>query len=266
MKIIFYILFVGSLAFLFVEKTDAQSPYQLEKKKELILLGTGATLYGLQFYPKDKTPILTLEEIMALNPDDINGLDRPAIDNYSTNADKASDYLWLLSAASPAAFLATKKGHTYFGDIATLYLEAYLINRGLTELTKYTVRRIRPFVYNEEISPDEKMNRGAKASFFSGHTSETATYTFFSAKVFDDLFPDSKWRPVVWGMAATIPAVTGYLRIKAGKHYPTDVITGYAIGATIGWLVPHLHRNKKLKANSMSLSGGLNGVRLQWTF
>ena len=39
-----------------------------------------------------------------------------------------------------------------------------------------------------------------------------------------------------------LPAVTGYLRFKAGKHFPTDIIVGYGVGATIGYLVPELHK------------------------
>ncbi|MEM9023429.1 MAG: phosphatase PAP2 family protein, partial [Bacteroidota bacterium] len=42
----------------------------------------------------------------------------------------------------------------------------------------------------------------------------------------------------------TVPATTGLMRVLAGKHFPTDVITGYAVGGAIGFLVPHLHRKR----------------------
>jgi membrane-associated phospholipid phosphatase len=31
------------------------------------------------------------------------------------------------------------------------------------------------------------------------------------------------------------------LRLAAGKHFPTDLIVGAALGSGIGWLVPTIH-------------------------
>ena len=73
---------------------------------------------------------------------------------------------------------------------------------------------------------------------FSRSYFQLATFSFFTAKVFSDTNPNSKLRPWVWSSAALLPAVTGYLRVKGGKHFPTDVIVGYAVGAAIGILVP----------------------------
>ena len=36
--------------------------------------------------------------------------------------------------------------------------------------------------------------------------------------------------------------VVAYFRIRAGKHFLTDNLVGYAVGATVGVLVPRLHR------------------------
>ena len=59
--------------------------------------------------------------------------------------------------------------------------------------------------------------------------------------------------------------MTAYLRVRAGKHFLTDVIAGYAVGATIGILVPHLHRNQSLNDNkNIRLDMGYNQLRLRW--
>ena len=134
-----------------------------------------------------------------------------------------------------------------------------MLNAGLTLLTKYTVRRIRPFNYDPETSVEKKMSTNAQASFFSGHTSMTATNSFFAAKVFSDYYPDSQCKSLVWAIAATLPAITGYLRVRGGRHYPTDVITGYAVGAAVGYLIPHWHRNKANFKN-VNLSMGVNSA------
>jgi hypothetical protein len=107
-----------------------------------------------------------------------------------------------------------------------------------------------------------KLKRNVRTAFVSGHTSITACNTFFAAQVFSDFYPDSKWKPVIWSAAATIPAITGYLRVTAGKHFPTDVMAGYAMGTVIGILVPRLHRNKILKDKGISLNPGMYRVHL----
>jgi len=36
-------------------------------------------------------------------------------------------------------------------------------------------------------------------------------------------------------------------RVRAGRHFPTDVIAGSIAGAGIGLVVPHLHRTEEIK-------------------
>lgn len=38
-------------------------------------------------------------------------------------------------------------------------------------------------------------------------------------------------------------AFVGYERVCSGEHFPTDVLAGALVGASIGVLVPHLHRH-----------------------
>jgi len=78
--------------------------------------------------------------------------------------------------------------------------------------------------------------------------------------------PDSKWKPVVWGAAITIPAVMGYFRVAAGKHFPTDVMAGYLVGGAVGFLVPHLHRKKKVEDPKVGLNIGFNSAQLVYRF
>jgi membrane-associated phospholipid phosphatase len=86
------------------------------------------------------------------------------------------------------------------------------------------------------------MERDARESFFSGHTSTTAAFAFSTAKIWSDHHVGSRWQPWVWVGAAAVPLTTGILRIRAGKHFPSDVLAGMAVGALCGWLVPELHR------------------------
>jgi len=183
--------------------------------------------------------------------------------NYSPSADKASDIFWASTYIPPFFFLSHQKSRKDFGKIAMLYSEVFFITTGITLIIKSTVKRTRPFAYNPNVPLDKKLTTSARTAFLSGHTSISAANSFFAAKVFSDYFPESKWKPVVWTTAAVLPAITGYLRVKAGKHYPTDTIAGYLLGATAGILIPQLHKKKMEK---VSFYGGTNGVLVQVRF
>jgi len=58
--------------------------------------------------------------------------------------------------------------------------------------------------------------------------------------------------------AAAVPAAVGYFRMEAGKHFLTDVLLGYSIGATVGVLVPELHKKAGGRGLSVLPLQGLN--------
>lgn len=244
----------------------SQSPYELNWKKELPYLSTALSTIGVGAYLNTQQPVLTPQGLQALNPNTINNFDRFATRNYNTSAERLSSVFFYGSHAVPFLFLGNKATRSDFGRILSLYGEAASINLGLTLATKSVVGRPRPYVFNAATPDELKFHPKAKRSFFSGHASMTAVNTFFAAKVFSDYNPDSKWKPVVWGAAAVIPGITAYLRVKAGKHYPSDVITGYAVGATVGILVPQLHRNNRSRKQNLKFNAGFNSAQLIWSF
>ena len=223
----------------------SQSPYTINWKSESAFLGMGVLSTGTGFLVASKVSPLSPEAIADLNRSAINGFDRQATFNYSPAAANLSDALLIGSHALPGIFLLNKESRSDFDNIALLYGETYLLTSGLTLLSKSLTLRTRPYIYNERTEDRLKVMTNARFSFFSGHTSITTANCFFVAKVFSDYFPNSKMKPYVWGMAITIPAVTAYLRVASGKHFPTDVIFGYGIGAAIGMLIPHLHSKQK---------------------
>ena len=50
----------------------------------------------------------------------------------------------------------------------------------------------------------------------------------------------------------------GFCRLKAGKHFLSDNLLGYAVGASIGVAVPQLHRIAAGKGMSLVPVQGLN--------
>lgn len=225
----------------FAPMAQAQT-YSLHWRTETALtgIGLGTGISGMLIGRQLKS--LTTAQIALLDRRQVPGLDRKATFWGSEKARRASDLLFYSATAMPLLLLADRNVRGEGAKVSALYFETMLLSGGLTQLTKNLVHRSRPYTYNPDFPLGLKQGKDARRSFFSGHTSSTAASCFFAAKVWSDYHPDNKLKPLVWATAATIPALTGFFRIRAGRHFLTDVAVGYAVGATIGHLVPYLHR------------------------
>jgi len=117
-------------------------------------------------------------------------------------------------------------------------------------MVKNLVNRDRPLTYNSNVPLEERMNAMSRESFFSGYSSHSAAASIFFAKVINDYHSDLKngVKVGLWSTMLTIPAVTAYLSVKAGRHFPSDAIVGYLVGGAIGYFVPHLHKIQSKKS------------------
>jgi membrane-associated phospholipid phosphatase len=227
-----------------------KDPYDITFKNDWPYLLTGTTLAtaGFFVFKNDNVIPYTQAELDQLNRNDVNSFDRGATYNKSNSAREASDIILVSSLiVMPQFFLYQNHTRNDVGSLLVLSYEVLSINYGLTNIVKSAVNRTRPYAYNPDYTYEQRTDRESRFSFYSGHTSITASISFLWAKVMTDYHPDMAvgYKIGIWSFAALLPATTGYLRVKAGKHYPTDVITGYAIGALTGWLIPQLHKNKK---------------------
>ena len=229
--------------------------YRIVWKNDAWGVGLGAGVLGLGYVLELKADKLTEEGVTALDRASVRRFDRGAIGNYSASAQTISDVMLFTCIALPVTTFITQKGKIETKTVPIMVFEAYSINGGITNSMKALFKRHRPYTYNANLTIQQRVNRSARESFPSGHVSNTAVASFLTARIFTDLYPDTKLKPLIWGTAAAIPAVTGYLRYKAGRHFPTDIIAGYAIGATIGYLVPGFHKSK-----NMSLTVSPNGA------
>jgi undecaprenyl-diphosphatase len=108
-----------------------------------------------------------------------------------------------------------------------------------------------------EGAPREDIERGDyAASFFSGHTTMAFNGAVFASTVFCAYFPDSAWRlPVVAG-SLSLAVATGVMRMAAGCHFFSDVLTGALIGSVTGFLVPFIHSVSGFPFNQPSRKNG----------
>lgn len=233
-----------------------ESPYELSKEKDIPLLAGGAATFLAGLIAIDNVRPYTAQQLGTLDRHRTLAWDRQSYDKWNPNASRASDYVLYGSMSISAMLLLDKNIRKDVIKIGTMFGEMFLFTGGFTGLSKGLFHRTRPFVFNENVPEEEKLKKGAQLSFISGHTSSNASITFFAAKVFSDYNPNSKYKPLVWSAAVLLPATTAYLRVKAGKHYPTDVIAGYAVGALVGYFVPVLHKKRKNKFSLTPLSDG----------
>ena len=231
--------------------SQSDSPYQtsFEVDGPAVAGGIGLSYLGLSLIKNKKE--LTASEVAMKSKDNVFFLDRFTAGNFSDQADKDSYIPFYGSfAVAPIVMLIDGKQRTHFGQISVLFVETMSAAASSFTLAAGLVKRSRPLVYNTSLPLADRMDKDAQRSFFAGHTTATAAATFFAAKVYNDFHPDSKLKPYIWTAAATVPAVVGYMRLRAGKHFLTDNLLGYAIGAGLGIGIPELHK----KSNTSNLS------------
>ena len=215
-------------------------------------------------------PASTVEEIKKLNRNNIPSIDRWAAGMSDENAAKTSDYFFYGSIPVPFALMFDKKIRKDAAKISFLYLEAMSITGLFYTGTVYLVDRYRPETYDNTKPPEDKVSGNYKDAFMAGHPALVATSLFFTAKVYADYHPESAFKYVLYGFAIAGTGTTAYLRHIAGKHFPTDLLTGVTVGTLCGILVPEIHKNRKSKNTNLSLFPYFNqttkGLAVSYTF
>lgn len=256
----------------FAQNKEPQKPsvYKVNKKIEIPITVSLFIIHQFGFgYINDK-PKLSEYDVSQLDADYIWKFDRIATQQDAEFTDQAqtiSDWILNVSVVLPALLVIDNKIRKDWLDLLVLYGETHAINTSVYITTAAIADRIRPLVYNDDIPMNDKTGHGTKISFFSGHVSTTASASFFMAKVYSDYHPELGNKKFwLFGAALIPPIAVGYYRIKAMKHFPTDVITGITIGAAAGILVPHLHKIKKKNSNFSILPcvGHFNGLSLSF--
>lgn len=239
---------------------DEPYPYDLETGREAGLLGAAGATFLAGFLVDGSLPP---DAGTIRDPARVPGFDRSATRHWSPRADHASDWLVWTQMVSPVALMVTDPGDRQGGKLALIYTETLLLNAGTTFALKRVFGRARPFVHNDDPRIPAELRRSTTAyrSFPSGHSANAFASMVFFATTFARLNPDSDAQGWVWGGCLTAATTTGLLRYLAGRHYPTDILAGAALGATLGWLVPHLHEVDE--GAGAAPSGGL---KMAWGF
>jgi membrane-associated phospholipid phosphatase len=236
----------------------------------IIGVGAIANYMGipLTLHKKEVTRI----EIEALNRGIINSIDSWALEQDPADMDvfeNYSDYTLITSVLLPAFLLFDKQIKQDWFDVMLMYLETMSITPNIYEwsfLGPAFQNRLRPVTYYDELTYDERKSGNNRNSFYSGHVATVAASTFFMVKVYSDYNPEIGDNKYLLYAAATVPPlILGYCRVKALKHFPSDVIVGIGVGALCGILIPEFHRleDKNIKLGLFS-SPESTGIAIVW--
>lgn len=174
-------------------------------------------------------------------------------DNFSRRASHISDGLLALSLAAPALYLTGATIEDADGDRLLLYGQTMAINVAIASLTKQLVQRPRPYTYSND--PGVKAyakSEGTDAymSFYSGHAAITFAAATTGAYLLNTTDASPVAKNIAWGAGFGAAAMTAALRVRAGKHFYSDVLVGSVVGMSVGFVVPALHADDKPLAPS----------------
>jgi membrane-associated phospholipid phosphatase len=197
-----------------------------------------------------------------------NGQMQPSTAGFK-GADVASTIVGLIglpvAMAGLDALLAFRGRHirqTFLVDVL-LIAEATAVAMVLTQITKFSVGRARPYTVGSA-----NPLPGATddfVSFFSGHSSFAFAVVSSAATVMQLRNMPHAW--LAWAVGLPLATATAVLRLSADKHWASDVLVGTAIGLSCGVLIPRIfHPRKSREGVSVSVAPSGSGAVVFGTF
>jgi len=171
------------------------------------------------------------------DPQGVNAFDRGAIGNTNAAARKLSDLTAAAAVGLPLVLDAIQLGQgEAFVDDAIVFTQALAVNSVLVGVTKILVHRPLPRTYSGDSILIGKPE--GYRSFYSGHTSLVFAALSASATTVQLRYGKKTWP---WIVTLVVGTSVGIERVADGRHFPTDVMVGAAMGTAIGIVVPRLH-------------------------
>jgi membrane-associated phospholipid phosphatase len=175
-------------------------------------------------------------------------LDENVKRNFSDRAAALSDATLAVTIVAPVLLELPRGWNGDTGRHLLLYGEAISANLFVHSLTKYLVQRPRPYNYHSDPRVAEWAREAGKdshVSFYSGHASTSFAAAVAGSYLFASGAADREIKAMVWLFEVTLASATANLRVRAGRHFYSDVVTGAIVGSAIGFLVPALHADER---------------------
>lgn len=218
----------------------SKTAFQLYGEVDFPILVTSAILASARLFRTD--PPVCPKVDGHCDPATLNSFDRSFAGTWRPGWSTYSDVGLYALAGGAATFLLVDEGVLPGLNDMVVVAEAGFVATALPSMTTLATSRPRPFTYGNKAPLADRTSGGATLSFISSHTSisfAVATSMFVAEK---RLHPKSALPWVVLGVGLATATSVGTARVMAGQHFPTDVIAGAAIGASVGIVVASVHR------------------------
>jgi membrane-associated phospholipid phosphatase len=235
------------------------SPFQLKASIDIPVILASSTLALIPGLIGSQLPN---GDGAVYNKDDINKFDRSTVGFYSTKSALASDIIVGILplgaiGISLYSFRDNGRWHAVLEDFVLL-TETLAVTTASMQIVKHAFTRPRPYMYQDDPHDNKRKHTDDDiSSFYSGHSAIAFATAVSMSYMFQQRHKKSKAVIPIWIASLCGATSVALLRVFAGKHFFTDVITGSIIGASTGILVPALHKVTK-KTELTILSGPSN--------
>ncbi len=147
---------------------------------------------------------------------------------------------------SYTVYKSQNKKWTFF-VLFLIFCTTCLFNKGVYDLLKVLVERVRPYMYFENPAQKGILSGDFQHSWPSGHTANAFMGIAFITMNFIFSKDKSIWKKIFIILGYFISAATGICRILSGNHYFTDVLSGGFLGSLIGFGIPFLNNKFGIK-------------------
>ena len=158
----------------------------------------------------------------------------------SQQADRISDRLVIAAIAEPGLLGAAHGQGPRFVNSTLVFGETLAVNLALNGMTKLLFPRSRPYTYAHDHGGYDDP-RDYRISFYSSHSSNSFAAAMSGSYLFAESTRSAWAKRGAWAASFALAGATATLRVRAGRHYYSDIVTGALLGSTIGIVVPVLH-------------------------
>lgn len=190
------------------------------------------------------TPLHGLDQTLGKSPEWALLFDRASDLGQALMAALVIFAPWWLESPGSAE---SQSGRSLLPNSLRLF-RAAAINGVILEWVRVAVQRPRPYVAEKILNITAPLTVSDFTSFYSGHTSFSfaalATLTWAAREKVGSLqnpSPYSKQKQIVLlTLGLTIASATGIMRVYAGRHHISDVLTGAVMGLLCGLIAKKL--------------------------
>jgi len=221
---------------------DVIAGHEIDRPTNGLVIGGALALgFGLSLIPMREHRALWQHEIFG-------DTDDPVHTSFSPRAAQISDGILAAAVAAPVVYLTGGTIEDADGDRLLIYGESLAINLAVFEGAKHLVQRPRPYLYSTSPAVARyaaDQGDDAYQSFYSGHAATAFCAATAGAYLVGASAGSSAQRALAWGGGFAAAAAAANLRVRAGKHFYSDVVIGGVVGLAIGYAVPALHADGK---------------------